>query len=114
MSDDDRGKRSGAFTLPVFAAACAVAALLLLTSGAGGTPGLWSMTGLTLAEASAYIGFGCSVLAVVSGILALRQRHRLGIAVSILALLLAVLVIAVPLYYKTQARPHPQSGTHPC
>ncbi|HBA87876.1 MAG TPA: DUF1499 domain-containing protein [Geobacter sp.] len=110
MDNEPRPKRSTDLVLPLFAAACGVGAvILLLSSGLGARLNIWHFrTGFTLITASAYIGLGCSLLALVSGVLSLRQRRPLAVAVSLAALLLALSAFAVPVYWRIQAQSYPR------
>lgn len=96
--------------LPLFVAACAVAAVVLLfSSGIGARLNLWHFrTGFTMIKAAGYIGLGCAIVALVSNVVAVRQRHFAGIFVSLLALILALLAFGIPLYWKSQVERYPR------
>ncbi|WP_085812793.1 DUF1499 domain-containing protein [Geoanaerobacter pelophilus] len=102
--------RSTWLVLPLFAAASAViAVILLLGSGLGSRVHLWNFrTGFALIKASGYIGLGCALLALVSGFISIRKRHAKGIFLSLLALLLSLAAFVVPLYWQTQAKIYPR------
>lgn len=110
MEKNTRATRSTELVLPLFAAVCAlVALLLLLSSGLGAKLNLWHFrTGFFLIEAAAYIGLGCAVLALVSGVISVRTRHARGTVLSIAALLLALVAFGVPTYWKIQAQSYPR------
>lgn len=110
MEDKTRINRSTELVLPLFAAACAVFALLLLfSSGIGVRVNLWHFrTGFNLIKAAAYIGVGCALLSLVSGVLSVRKRHVRGVIISVVALLLAIIAFAIPLYWKIQAQSYPR------
>ncbi|QWV95351.1 DUF1499 domain-containing protein [Geomonas oryzisoli] len=101
---------SSAIVLPIFAVACAAcAALLLFSSGPGAKLHVWTFrTGFSMIKAAGYIGFGCAVIALVSSVVSVRRRHFKGIFVSLLALLLALVSFAIPLYWKVQAQSYPR------
>lgn len=102
--------RSAELVLPLFAAACAaIALLLLLSSGLGTKLHIWHFrTGFSLLRAAAYIGLGCALLALVSGILSARKRHPRGVMLSGFALLLAFVALGIPFYWKLQAQSFPR------
>lgn len=102
--------KSTALVLPLFAVACAIiAALLLLSSGFGTRINLWHFrTGFSLLKVAAYSGLGCAVLALVSGVLAVRKRNFAGVALSVVALLLALFVFGVPYSWKQKAQSSPR------
>jgi len=110
MDESSRQKRSTALVLPLFAAACAIlAVVLLLSSGLGTRLNLWHFrTGFSLLNAAAYIGLGCALLALVSGVLSVRKRHVKGAIISLVALLLAILAFGIPFYWKVQAQSYPR------
>lgn len=102
--------RSTSMVLSLFAAACGVGAMLLLfSSGTGARLNLWHFrTGFTMIKAAGYIGLGCAVVALASGIVSVRQRHFKGVFISLIALILALLAFSIPLYWKTQAESYPR------
>lgn len=102
--------RSTTLILPIFASACALfAILLLLSSGLGAKLHLWHFrTGFSMIRAAAYMGFGCAVLALVSGIVSARRRHTRGVVLSLIALILALVALGIPMYWKVQAQKHPR------
>ena len=110
MDGNSGPKRSTALVLPLFAAACAIlAVVLLLSSGLGTRMNLWHFrTGFSLIKAAAYIGLGCALLALVSGVLSVRKRHVKGVIISLVALLLALLAFGIPFYWKVQAQSYPR------
>lgn len=110
MDENSDPKRSTALVLPLFAAACAILAIvLLLSSGLGTRMNLWHFrTGFSLIKAAAYIGLGCALLALVSGVLSVRKRHVKGVIISLVALLLALLAFGIPFYWKVQAQSYPR------
>ncbi|MBU5637582.1 DUF1499 domain-containing protein [Geomonas sp. Red69] len=101
---------SSAMVLPLFTVACAVcAALLLFSSGPGARLHVWNFgTGFTMIKAAGYIGLGCAVVAVASGVVSVRGRHYKGVFVSLIALLLALVSFGIPLYWKVQAQSYPR------
>lgn len=109
--EEKRSSDAGAnLVLPLFAAACAACAFLLLfSSGPGARLNLWSFrTGFTMIKAAGYIGFGCAVLALASSVVAVRRRHFKGIFISLLALIVALIAFAIPLYWNVQAQSYPR------
>lgn len=110
MKDPTRPANSTALVLPLFAAACAVVALILLSSsGFGSRLGLWHFrTGFSMLKAAAYIGLGCAVVALISGVLAVRKRHLLGVLLSLLALVIAILAFGVPYSWLLKAQKYPR------
>lgn len=110
MEEKSNSTRSTALVLPLLAAACAVfAVLLLFSSGLGARLHLWHFrTGFTLIQAAAYIGLGCAILALISGVLSARQRHAKGILISLIALVLALLAFSIPAYWKVQSQSYPR------
>ncbi|OGU10391.1 MAG: hypothetical protein A2075_01375 [Geobacteraceae bacterium GWC2_58_44] len=96
--------------LPLFAAACAlVSVLLLLSSGFGTRLNLWQFrTGFSILKVAAYSGLGCALLALVSGVLAVRKRHLAAVILSLVALLLAIFAFGVPYSWKQKAQSHPR------
>jgi hypothetical protein len=77
MQGTVRSSSSSGLILPLFAAACAVfAVLLLMSSGFGTRLSLWQFrTGFTILKAAGYIGLGCGLLALISGLLALVLKR---------------------------------------
>ncbi|ACH39085.1 protein of unknown function DUF1499 [Citrifermentans bemidjiense Bem] len=110
MHSPNHSDRSTWLVLPLFAAACAVVTvILLLSSGLGSRVHLWHFrTGFALIKTAGYIGLGCALLALVSGLISIRKRHAKGILLSLLALLLALAAFGIPLYWKTQAQAYPR------
>lgn len=110
MEYKTRSTRSTELVLPLFAAACAVLAIvLLLSSGIGARLNVWHFrTGFTLVKAAGYIGFGCALLSVISGVLSARKRHLKAMIISLLAMLLAILAFGIPLYWMIQAQNYPR------
>ena len=96
--------------LPLFAAACAACAFLLLfSSGPGARLNLWTFrTGFAMITAAGYIGLGCAVLAVASSVVSIRRRHFKGILISLLALIVALFAFVIPMYWKVQAQSYPR------
>lgn len=95
--------------LPALATGVAVAAaVLLIIAGFGSRLGWWHFrTGFTLLTYGAYGGIGAAILAGLSGIVALRKRRTAGIALSAVALLGGLTVVAVPVSWRLQARQLP-------
>lgn len=110
MERQTRPSYSTSLVLPLFAAACAVVALLLLlSSGFGARLDLWHFrTGFSMLKVAAYIGLGCALLALVSGVLALRKRHLMAVLLSLLALVLAIIAFGVPYSWKLKAQSYPR------
>lgn len=110
MEEKPRSTRSTELVLPLFSAACALIALLLLfSSGVGARINLWHFrTGFTLIKAAAYIGVGCALLSLVAGVLAVRKRQVKGVLISVIALALAIIAFGIPLYWKIQAQSYPR------
>jgi uncharacterized protein DUF1499 len=110
MEPETRRSTSTALVLPLLAVACAVVAVILLSSsGFGSRLGLWHFrTGFSILKAAAYIGLGCALLALVSGVLAVRKRQLLGVLLSLLALVLAVLAFGVPYSWMVKAKEYPR------
>lgn len=110
MEANHKRSTRAALVLPLFSAACAVlAVLLLLSSGFGARLELWHFrTGFAMLKIAAYIGLGCALLALVSGVLAVRKRHLAGVLLSLAALVLAVLAFAVPYSWKMKAQQYPR------
>jgi uncharacterized protein (DUF1499 family) len=110
MKPDTRPSKSTALVLPLFAAACAIiAVLLLLSSGFGTRIHLWHFrTGFSILKVAAYSGLGCALLALISGVLAVRKRNFAGVALSVVALLLGLLVFGVPYSWKQKAMSYPR------
>jgi hypothetical protein len=95
--------------LPALALGVAAAsAMLLIIAGFGSRFGWWHFrTGFTLLTYGAYGGIGAAALATLSGIPALRKRNITGIALSAVALLGGLAVVAVPGSWRMQARQLP-------
>ena len=110
MQPETRPSRSTALVLPLFAAACAAfAVILLMSSGFGARLDLWHFrTGFTMIKVAAYIGLGCALLALVSGVLAVRKRHLVGVLVALIALLLAILAFGIPYSWLVKAKNYPR------
>ena len=110
MEPETRRSTSTALVLPLLAVACAVVAVILLSSSGFGTRlGLWHFrTGFSMLKAAAYIGLGCALLALVSGVLAVRKRHLIGTLVSLIALLLALIAVGLPYSWLVKAKSYPR------
>lgn len=110
MEEKKRQDAATNLVLPLFAAACAACAfLLLLTSGPGTRLNLWTFrTGFAMIKAAGYIGLGCAAVAVASSVLSVRRRHFKGVFLSLLALIVAVSAFAIPFYWKLQAQNYPR------
>jgi uncharacterized protein (DUF1499 family) len=110
--DDDRRtrSRSPAFVLPLVAIAASVFALvLLLSSGVGARLDVWHFrTGFTLLKFAAYCGLGCALLAVVTGVIAIRRRHHAGVLLSAVALLVALFAFGLPYSWKLKSMNYPR------
>lgn len=102
--------KSTALVLPLFAVACAIIAiLLLLSSGFGTRLNFWHFrTGFSILKVAAYSGLGCALLALVSAVLAARKRNFAGVALSVVALLLAIAALGVPYSWKQKAQNSPR------
>lgn len=92
----------GRLLLPL--AVAAVALLMLLAAGPGSRLGLWHFrTGFRLMEGSAYV----ALFAIFTGCMALagpiRRKQRRPLTITVLSLLLALGVLAVPLFWKLSA-----------
>lgn len=96
--------------LPLFVAGCAlISVLLLLASGVGARLHLWHFrTGFAILKVAAYSGLACAILSLVSGVLAVRKRHLLGVLISLLALILALIAFAVPFQWQQKAGQYPR------
>ncbi|GFO53945.1 hypothetical protein GMSM_09520 [Geomonas sp. Red276] len=103
-------RRSTALVLPLIVAAASVfSLLLLLASGLGTRLDIWQFrAGLTLVRFSAYAGLATALLAVLIGVLAIRRRYWLGIAVSLAALICAGVAFGIPYSWKVQAMRYPR------
>jgi uncharacterized protein (DUF1499 family) len=110
MQPSARSSSSSGLILPLFAAACAVFAVLLLASSGFGTRlSLWQFrTGFTILKAAAYIGLGCGVLALVSGVLAARKRRLAGVLLSLVALIIGVSVFGLPYSWQMKVQSFPR------
>jgi hypothetical protein len=83
-----------------------IGALLLLVAGPGARLELWDFrTGFTLMRWAVYIGLASAALAL--GLLLVPRTRRLGAGSLLLALLLALVTAAIPLYARSVARSVP-------
>ncbi|MCM0083109.1 DUF1499 domain-containing protein [Geomonas sp. Red32] len=103
-------QRSTQLVLPLIAIAAAVfSLLLLLASGVGTRLDIWQFrTGLALVRYAGYTGLACALLAIAVGVLAIRSRYRLGIALSLAALICAGVAFGIPYTWKVQAMRYPR------
>ena len=80
-----------------------------MSSGFGARLDLWHFrTGFTMIKVAAYTGLGCALLALVSGVLAVRKRHLVGALVALIALLVAILAFGIPYSWLVKAKNYPR------
>lgn len=110
MERDVRSYSSTGLVLPLFAVSCSIVSLfLLLSSGFGTRLDLWPFrTGLTILRAAAYIGLGCALLSLVTGVISVRKRLHAGVLWSLVALLFAIFALGVPYSWKLKAQSYPR------
>jgi hypothetical protein len=110
MDRSNRSFRSSGLVLPLFAAACAVfAAVLLLSSGFGTRLNLWQFrTGFSILKAAAFIGLSCAILSLVTGVISVQKRQMAGVGISLIALLIGLLAFGLPYSWKLKAQSYPR------
>jgi len=87
--------------------ACA-SALLLILAGVGSRFGWWHFRlGFTLLGYGAYGGLGAALMGIWGGVLASRKRQAGGISLAVLAMVSGLVVAAVPIAWRLNARQLP-------
>ena len=110
MAANDRPTGTSGLLLPLIAAACSIAAILILASSGFGTRfGLWQFgTGFAILKWSACLGLAASLIALAAGVRALKAKHLLGVALSLLAFLIGASAFGVPYSWKLKAQEYPR------
>lgn len=84
------------------------AALLLMLAGVGSRFGWWHFRfGFTLLGYGAYGGVGAALLGILGGIWAGRKRQPVGVVLAVLAVVSGLMVAAVPVSWRLNARKLP-------
>jgi len=108
MTLDDKPVKqwNAALLLPITATGVAsVAALLLMLAGVGCRLGWWHFrTGFTLLGYGAYGGVGALLLGILAAVLAWRKRRTAGVALAAVAMVSGLVVAAVPVSWRLQAK----------
>jgi len=110
MDSGTRATNTSRLLLPIIATACSLLAILVLaSSGFGARFGLWPFrTGFAILKWSAFLGLAAALIALIAGVVALKKKQAIAVALSLGAFLIGMSAFGMPYSWKLKTQQYPR------